>query len=145
MEQEQTRKINSIRGAITRKRNEIKSLANSSGGVRRRDMMEAEHELEKLIKEDGMHWIQRSREDWIKWGDRNTKWFTSHRRKINMIMIMRLLDNDDHMISGQIRKNILAELLRPIFKICYSQQSKPCRCKYILGGNLDDNLPLTEQ
>lgn len=51
-------------------------------------LREAERELEKLLEEEEKYWNYRSREIWLKWGDRNTKWFhtrATHRKRINKI------------------------------------------------------------
>lgn len=47
-----------------------------------------EFELESLLEEEEIYWRQRSREDWLKWGDQNSKWFhkrASMRKKKNEI------------------------------------------------------------
>lgn len=44
--------------------------------------------MDKLLEEEEIYWRQRSREDWLRWGDKNTKWFhkkASLRRKTNEI------------------------------------------------------------
>lgn len=33
----------------------------------------AEKELEALLEEEEIYWKFRSREDWLRWGDKNTK------------------------------------------------------------------------
>lgn len=78
----------SLRRAIARKEREIQDLTRTKGPNWRREMIEAERNLENLLKEDEIYWKQTTREEWIKWGDGNTKWFHTracHRRKINRI------------------------------------------------------------
>lgn len=47
-----------------------------------------EFELDSLLEEEEIYWKQRSRENWLQWGDHNTKWFhkkTSFRKNKNEI------------------------------------------------------------
>lgn len=47
-----------------------------------------EGDLARLLEEEEIYWHQRSRENWLRWGDRNTKWFhhkASECRKRNTI------------------------------------------------------------
>lgn len=44
-----------------------------------------ERDLEQLLEDDEIYWKRQSREEWLKWGDRNTKWFhmkENKRRKV---------------------------------------------------------------
>lgn len=77
-----------IRGVISRKEKELIAITDNKIGNWREEMMKAERDLEKLLEEDEIYWKQRAREDWLHWGDRNTKWFhlrASQRRKTNRI------------------------------------------------------------
>lgn len=47
-----------------------------------------EGELNCLLEEEEIYWHQRSRENWLKWGDKNTRWFhyrASERKRRNYI------------------------------------------------------------
>lgn len=47
-----------------------------------------EKELENLLEDDEIYWKQRARENWLNWGDNNTRWFhmkASNCRKVNRI------------------------------------------------------------
>ena len=72
---------------------------------------------ESLLKEEIM-WNQRSRALWIKWGDRNTKFFhatTSQRRRRNRIVGLQDLDGVWQEDQGRIESTIL-EYFANIFK-----------------------------
>lgn len=48
----------------------------------------ARAQIENLLGEEEIYWRQRARVDWMKWGDRNSKWFhqrATQRRKCNRI------------------------------------------------------------
>lgn len=78
----------SIRGAIARIEREIQILANRNDGRSLSEIREKEKELENLLEDDEIYWKQRAREEWLQWGDRNTKWFhmkANNRRKRNKI------------------------------------------------------------
>lgn len=52
------------------------------------ELNEKEKELENLLEDDEIYWKQHASEDWLNWGDRNTKWFhlkASSRRTRNKI------------------------------------------------------------
>lgn len=54
-----------------------------------------EFELDNLLEEEEINWKQRSLEEWLKWGDKNSKWFhrkASIRGKNNEII--GILDNN---------------------------------------------------
>lgn len=54
------------------------------------------HEYEQILLQEEMMWYQKSRERWVKFGDRNTKFFhtqTIIRRKRNKIHDMFIGDN----------------------------------------------------
>lgn len=40
-------------------------------------LIKLENEVEGMLEEEEMFWKMRSREDWLRWGDKNTKWFHS--------------------------------------------------------------------
>jgi hypothetical protein len=65
-------------------------------------------EIEKLLEMEEIHWAQRSRVDWLKYGDHNTNYFhnaASTRRKKNRIM--KLIDDNGNHIEGTIYLNPL--------------------------------------
>lgn len=59
----------SIRGAIARKETEIKNLSSEKDDHRVLELKEKEKELEIMLEDDEVYWRQRSREDWLQWGD----------------------------------------------------------------------------
>ncbi|CAK9147551.1 unnamed protein product [Ilex paraguariensis] len=53
---------------------------------------EIKAEVDKIWKREEMYWCQRSRLNWLKYGDRNTKFFhttTSQRRQRNKIIMLK--------------------------------------------------------
>lgn len=78
----------SIRGAIESKEKEIQDLSNTDDVVDYNAIGKKKKELENLLEDDEIYWKQRAREDWLEWGDKNTKWFhmkANSRRKRNKI------------------------------------------------------------
>lgn len=74
----------SLKAAISRKEKEIEILASTPVDMEDLRIRKAENELEDLLEEEEKYWHARSRECWLKWGDKNTKWFhwkASHRRQ----------------------------------------------------------------
>lgn len=66
----------------------LKDAYNNSPSINYDIIHEIEFELDKLLEEEEIYWRQRSREEWLRWGDKNTKWFhkkASMRRKTNEI------------------------------------------------------------
>lgn len=76
----------SIQQAIERKMTEIEILKKDDNSWNM--LKTAEKYLEELLEEEERYWKQRSREDWLNWGDGNTKWFhmkAFERRRKNRI------------------------------------------------------------
>ena len=64
--------------------------------------------IELLLQQEELHWLQRSRANWLKQGDRNTKnfhQFATARRKKNMIKKLR--GDDNEWVEG-------TEMLKPL-------------------------------
>ncbi|KAL5804637.1 hypothetical protein ACOSQ3_031437 [Xanthoceras sorbifolium] len=79
----------SLRRGINTKRLELASLSRSVSPVSWRDIRLVEKELDDLLLQDEIYWRQRSRVSWLKFGDKNSKFFhakASARRKHNEIL-----------------------------------------------------------
>lgn len=63
----------SIRGAIALKEREIQSQLNQGEQHNDVELNKKERELENLLEDNEIYWKQRVREDWLEWGDNNTK------------------------------------------------------------------------
>ncbi|KAL5825066.1 hypothetical protein ACOSQ3_021129 [Xanthoceras sorbifolium] len=99
----------SLRRGINTKRLELASLNRSVSSASWRDIRLVEKELDELLLQEEIYWRQRSRISWLKFGDRNSKFFhakASARRKSNEILGL----SDDmgcwHSDSGSIHRII---------------------------------------
>lgn len=110
-------------------------------------LFKAEKDLELLLEEEEKFWKIRSREDWLKWGDRNIKWFhnkANQRRKRNEIVRIR----DDGGIWEEDMDKI-GSIASNYFKNMFSSFSpdKDCINQVLEGVNLaiqeKDNRMLT--
>lgn len=84
----QGRLNNSLKGAISRVERDIQKLQENPKGPNADALRTKECELDKLLKEEEIYWKIRLREEWLKWGDKNTKWFhqkASHRKRTNKL------------------------------------------------------------
>ena len=62
-------------------------------GVKQKEMSVL---IENLLEQDDIYWSQRGRVNWLRHGDRNTKYFShfaSARRRINLIKKLRVNEN----------------------------------------------------
>lgn len=90
----------SLAATFHRKEQEINQLNMDSSMVNELMVNQAEKELDLLLIEEEAYWRNKAREDWLKCGDRNTKWFHSRanqRRKRNRIE--GLLNDDNEWVS----------------------------------------------
>lgn len=77
-----------------------------------------EEKFNKALDEEEMYWKQRSRENWLKWGDKNTKWFhkkANMRRKRNTID--KIKDANGHWVSNpEELPNVFVDYFSKLFK-----------------------------
>jgi hypothetical protein len=89
---------NSLRGTQRELEKVVRQNMTPENLARQRELSE---EIEKLLEMEELHWAQRSRVNWLKYGDRNTNYFhnaASMRRKKNRIK--KLIDDNGNAIEG---------------------------------------------
>lgn len=95
-------------------------------------------ELNNILKQEEIFWFQKSRCNWLKMGDRNTKFFhasTIIRRKKNKIIALK--DNDDCWVTDP---GELKQLARDFYSNLFSHntqidtEASPC----LLGSHLQE-------
>jgi hypothetical protein len=76
-------------------------------------------ELEKLLKQEEIYWAQRSRVNWLQWGDKNTNFFhnsATSRRARNRIRSLSYLNGN--MVEGTEQLNpMISEYFAGLFAI----------------------------
>lgn len=57
-----------------------------------------ERQLDSLLEKEEIYWKQWARENWLKWGDRNTKWF--HQKATSRRRLDGIHGVETHMVCG---------------------------------------------
>lgn len=65
----------SLKEAIRKKESEIEILENKGIILSIDQWLKANNDLNDLLDEEEIYWKQRSRDDWLQQGNKNSKWF----------------------------------------------------------------------
>lgn len=97
---------------IKKARKNLNRLLNSeSNEYRAQEITSLENKLEKLLNQEEIHWKQRSRNQWLKGGDRNTAYIhkmASERRRRNTISSLQIDKYGWTDIPSQIEDSIIS-------------------------------------
>lgn len=115
-----------MKEAIKNKEKEIKDFREGRCWASPEVIIAAENELKNLLEEEELYWRVRSREEWLKGGDRNSKWFhskASMRRKRNEIK--GLTNKNGSWVESEEELEVVAvEYFRNLFR--FSNPSPEC-------------------
>ncbi|KAJ0111527.1 hypothetical protein Patl1_02330 [Pistacia atlantica] len=90
----------SRRNTVTDKLSQMKHLEDSNRGDKKGELQQLKQEIDRLLEEDDIKWKQRAKQQWLKDGDRNIKFFhlcANQRRKSNVI---KQISNDEDRSPG---------------------------------------------
>lgn len=96
-----------------------------------RRMQKLKQDLAVALREDELFWRQKCREEWLRAGDRNTKYFHNcvKGRCIKNMILMLLDDNDQEHFSKGAKGNMAVEFFRNLFT-----SSNPYEMEELLQG-----------
>jgi hypothetical protein len=97
------KQVNSVEDLVKAKSIDLLALQSSEGNTRNEEETNLKADLNSLLEQEELKWRQRAKENWLKHGDRNTKYFhacASQRSKKNAIS--EVLDKDGQSCVTQV-------------------------------------------
>ncbi|KAJ0007624.1 hypothetical protein Pint_29766 [Pistacia integerrima] len=106
------------KNTVTDKLSQLKHLEDSNRGDKKGELQQLKQEIDGLSEEDDIKWKQRAKQQWLKDGDRNTKFFhlcANQRRKSNVI---KQISSDDGRLANKPKE--VSNLFQIFFQSLFS-------------------------
>lgn len=130
----------------------LQELTNRTDGEQNREEVgNIVRKMEELWRQEEMYWYMRSRIQWLKWGDQNTKFFhatTVQRRQRNKIPMLRL-DDQTWCRDPSTLKQHICSFYQDLFTLVGRRNYQPVldQCPVVVNEEMNADLikPVTRE
>ncbi|KAJ0096620.1 hypothetical protein Patl1_27306 [Pistacia atlantica] len=133
-----------LRNTVTDKLSQMKHLEESNRGDKKGELQQLKQEIDGLLEEDDIKWKQRAKQQWLKDGDRNTKFFhlcANQRRKSNVI---KQISNDDGRLANKPEEvsNLFQVFFQALFSSLMPERLEDCNrvVKSVITPEMNSDL-----
>ncbi|XP_031254340.1 uncharacterized protein LOC116112330 [Pistacia vera] len=116
------------RNTMTDKLSQLKHLEDTNRGDKKEELQHLKQEIDGLLEEDDIKWKQRAKQQWLKDGDRNTKFFhlcANQHRKSNVI---KQISSDDGRFANKPEEvsNLFQLFFQSLFSSSMPERIEDC-------------------
>ncbi|KAJ0017174.1 hypothetical protein Pint_11951 [Pistacia integerrima] len=116
------------RNTVTDKLSQLKHLEDTNRGDKKEELQQLKQEIDGLLEEDYIKWKQRAKQQWLKDGDRNTKFFhlcANQHRKSNVI---KQISSDDGRFANKPEEvsNLFQLFFQSLFSSSMPERIEDC-------------------